>query len=260
MKNELLAHKEQFEQLYSKRGMVSSWSSNSPKMYIELGYGKRNREIIKRVPQSFNILDAGCGVGDLISPLTEKAHQFVTGIDISENNIDCSEKNCSDILNVEFYCCSLEYICLPDNYFDTVIMADVIEHVYDPIASMKEIHRVMKHNGTLILTTPNKYMDIFWNVLDYPVVRSLEHIKKTQTIKATDRLFGKKELIDLLTNNGFTIKEHKLIEFYPRLLIFNKIMDSSHGRLDKATMSFCSLIETLKIFNYRQIIVAGKDA
>lgn len=43
----------------------------------------------------------------------------------------------------------------PDNYFDTVIGGEVIEHAPDMTPFLKEIHRVLKPNGTLCLSTPN---------------------------------------------------------------------------------------------------------
>lgn len=44
----------------------------------------------------------------------------------------------------------------PDNEFDLVIFAEIIEHLLnDPCKVLREINRVLKPNGTLILTTPN---------------------------------------------------------------------------------------------------------
>lgn len=38
---------------------------------------------------------------------------------------------------------------------DTAAMVDVIEHIVDPIGALREIHRVLKPNGRLIVHTPN---------------------------------------------------------------------------------------------------------
>ena len=42
-----------------------------------------------------------------------------------------------------------------DNYFDLVEASHVLEHVEDPFKVMKELHRIMKHNGTLIIRVPH---------------------------------------------------------------------------------------------------------
>lgn len=44
----------------------------------------------------------------------------------------------------------------PDNFFDVVLFCEVIEHLLiDPIHAIREIKRVLKENGILILSTPN---------------------------------------------------------------------------------------------------------
>ena len=44
----------------------------------------------------------------------------------------------------------------PDNYFDYVTMLAVIEHISDPGALLRDIHRVLKPGGRLVLTTPKR--------------------------------------------------------------------------------------------------------
>ena len=55
---------------------------------------------------------------------------------------------------------TLEQARFPDHSFDYVHMGDLIEHVTDPRALIKETHRILKPNGSLIIVTPN--MDCFW--------------------------------------------------------------------------------------------------
>jgi SAM-dependent methyltransferase len=43
---------------------------------------------------------------------------------------------------------------LPDRAFDAVACISVLEHIADPIKAVTSIHRVLKHGGTSILTTP----------------------------------------------------------------------------------------------------------
>lgn len=44
---------------------------------------------------------------------------------------------------------------LKKNLFDCVVFTDVLEHLHDPLAGLKEIHRVLKPGGVLVLTTNN---------------------------------------------------------------------------------------------------------
>jgi SAM-dependent methyltransferase len=44
----------------------------------------------------------------------------------------------------------------PDDSFDVVLFCEMIEHMLmDPLATLRQIHRVLKPNGVLVLTTPN---------------------------------------------------------------------------------------------------------
>lgn len=50
-------------------------------------------------------------------------------------------------------CCDLHDIRWESNYFDTIIATEVLEHLYDPQKAINEIYRIMKEDGTCILTT-----------------------------------------------------------------------------------------------------------
>lgn len=59
---------------------------------------------------------------------------------------------------------------IPDNQFDFAVSFQVIEHIEDDVTFLKEIYRVLKPGGKLILTTPNKKMSLTrnpWHVREY---------------------------------------------------------------------------------------------
>jgi len=61
--------------------------------------------------------------------------------------LDISNKNHPDIV------CDLHKIEWQDNYFDTIIATEVLEHLYDPRQALDEILRIMKPGGKLFITT-----------------------------------------------------------------------------------------------------------
>ncbi len=100
------------------------------------------------------VLDVGCGEGYGSVLLAQKAASLV-GVDISEEAVAHAAAKYS-LENVEFRSMPAERLSLPDGSFDILVCLEVIEHARDYIAAMEELRRVLKAEGTLILSTPNK--------------------------------------------------------------------------------------------------------
>ncbi|MDT7889012.1 MAG: methyltransferase domain-containing protein [Desulfurococcales archaeon] len=48
-----------------------------------------------------------------------------------------------------------EPLPFPNNYFDVVVMVEVVEHLYDPDYAISEVRRVLKPGGFIVISTPN---------------------------------------------------------------------------------------------------------
>lgn len=91
------------------------------------------------------ILDIGCSMGNFVACALEK----IQGVDIDSDALKiCKKRN----LKAEETDISTG-ITYPDNTFNGVFCSHVIEHLEDPLNLVKEIHRILKENGLLILIT-----------------------------------------------------------------------------------------------------------
>ncbi|MDP3996370.1 MAG: methyltransferase domain-containing protein [bacterium] len=105
------------------------------------------------------ILDFGCGSGILVEELSSEGYKAF-GVDVSREAIRFG--NSEGIKNIKVM--ASDKIDFPDNVFDVVTALDVLEHLENEKLSMKEIERVLKPGGVLIVMVP-AYM-FLWGVQD----------------------------------------------------------------------------------------------
>lgn len=95
-----------------------------------------------------HILDIGTGSGYIAYEISKNCKSLVS-VDVTDERL---EKK-----GYEFIKISDEHLPLEENIFDIVISNQVIEHVQNQNLHISEIYRVLKKEGLLYLSTPNKY-------------------------------------------------------------------------------------------------------
>jgi SAM-dependent methyltransferase len=105
----------------------------------------------------------------------------------------------------------------PDNYFDAVILSEVIEHLnFNPLPVLQEINRILKKDGILYVTTPNqvnlinRIKIILGRSIRNSISDSVTQLDQTRhTICGIHwREYTLEELIQLLEITGFTLKTY----------------------------------------------------
>lgn len=116
---------------------------------------QRYRAVSKFISNKI-VLDAACGDGYGSNILSETAAQ-VTGFDISPDAI-CLARMKYKASNLKYEVASIESLPVEDNSVDVIISFETIEHVPEEIQEkfLKEIKRVLKKDGVLIISTPDK--------------------------------------------------------------------------------------------------------
>ena len=102
--------------------------------------------------KTHDILDVGCGEGDVSVALHELTGSRVVGLDISEVVVDHVRKRGLEAHRVAI---GDEPLPFSDETFDLVYMAEVLEHLHHPDRALTEISRVLRANGHVLITTPN---------------------------------------------------------------------------------------------------------
>jgi 2-polyprenyl-3-methyl-5-hydroxy-6-metoxy-1,4-benzoquinol methylase len=163
----------------------------------------RNEVIGSLITESGKMLDIGAGEGKLLRAHTHRFRSLY-GIDISSKRIQHLQKDPAfkqvklSVQNVE------EGTHFRSNFFDTVTLSAVLEHVFDPHAALDEIYRILRPGGELILEVPN----IGWL---YPRISlAFGHFPITSTDPGFDgghlHYFEIHNLTRLLKHHGFAIE------------------------------------------------------
>jgi len=107
-----------------------------------------------KIPAEASILECGCGVG-FSSYLLAKEGFKVTGIDISPLFISEAKKGYGKQQDLRFLVEDVNNMSFIDRSFDSVCSIAFLEHIVDLKATLKEMCRILKKDGLLIIFMPN---------------------------------------------------------------------------------------------------------
>ena len=192
-------------------------SLNSMERYYQQRKMKFLYDLIKSVITEKNqiknkVLDIGVGEGLFLNIIKNHNKNIVTvGLDIAKEHCRrIRKRHCS-------VCGDAENLPFKDDSFDIVFLFDVIEHLFD-VKVLDEINRVLKDNGVLLLTTPNKYGVYEYKELVYfplhlrDIFNSLRG-KPRSYFPYHVKLYSKREIMKALEERGFFIENIKILGF-----------------------------------------------
>lgn len=140
--------------------LAATWSEK----YAKPSFRNRARELLSLLPQDALAgqawLDAGCGTGNLSRMLAE-CNCRVTGVDASQEMIRETQRPKDwepSGTPPEFQAIgSVESLPFPAASFDGVLCSSVVEYVPSPELAIREFHRVLRKDGLLLLSVPNRH-------------------------------------------------------------------------------------------------------
>lgn len=170
-----------------KRWLYQSSQSN-------LVYKLLSKPIIKQTAiyptfkQNGKILYIGCGNGAFLSFMKSIGWQTY-GVEISSKAVEIARNNGHEVLEGV-----LNHANYPSDFFDSITLNNVLEHIAEPTELLKEIYRILKPGGEIIVCVPNfaahssRLFKQYWSGLLVP-----EHLQH----------FNQKSLEKALKDNGF---------------------------------------------------------
>jgi len=103
---------------------------------------------------SLRILDVGCGSGRAVTRFLGSGADRVLGIDLFEPNIAYAKRN-FERDGLRFECRSAASLADTAESFDVIVLADILEHLSEPLPVLRECRRLLAAGGLLLVTVPN---------------------------------------------------------------------------------------------------------
>ncbi|HOL48129.1 MAG TPA: class I SAM-dependent methyltransferase [bacterium] len=223
------------------------------------------RSVQKKV---YQICDIGCEIGHDVFKIYDifknKYSLFFTGIDINEKAIEIanarSNFNDRNPIKFVFYCFDIEKGLPIQNYYDIIIITELIEHLKEPEKIFNEIIRILSDDGIVILSTPNteNMSLLLLKKIGLKKIFNFDDYKQFHSQVGYDHisLFNEKELKRIIDKYNLKIIEKKRITFFygNKLLDENPILFAFYLILD----NIFDKIKILNSFSYSNFYVIKK--
>ncbi|MBC7881670.1 MAG: methyltransferase domain-containing protein [Anaerolineae bacterium] len=130
---------------------------------------------LDQLPAGTTVLDVGCGIGGSSRILAREYGFAVTGITISPEQVKRAQQLTPEDLNAQFRVDDAMALSFPDASFDVVWSVEAGPHMPDKAIFARELMRVLKPGGVLVLADWNQRDDrqIPLNFWEKPVMRQL---------------------------------------------------------------------------------------
>lgn len=149
---------------------------------------------IEKFIKGGKLLDVGASTGFFIQEVAKRKKWQVTGIEYAKNAVnEAKEKYGIDILWGDVFSRKL-----PNNYFDVITMHSVLEHIPDPMKTIREVNKKLKKGGYFVFNVPNI------NSVEYMIFQLL-HKPFPGFIYEHLYYYNPKTITEMLTKNNFTI-------------------------------------------------------
>lgn len=110
------------------------------------------KEVASHLNEKANVLEAAPGPGYLSIELAKMGNYSVTGIDMSADFVEIGKTNAKrENVNVTFVRGNVSSMPFEENVFDFVVCSAAFKNFKDPVAALKEMHRVLKKGGIALI-------------------------------------------------------------------------------------------------------------
>lgn len=185
--------------------------------------------------RELNILDIGCGTGQLTKLVGMQKDTKILAIDIDDESLEIAKNSTVGMSNIIFAKGSVEEF-VSDEKYDVVLLTQVLDHITDPASLIQKTRGMLKDNGQIIVGISNGYgiyefsKDVFPKLrkkmlLNSKRVKMLKQLPFTCNHKSPHiHKYSLSKLKNMLNDCGFEVNKLKKMTFvlpaFPISLLF----------------------------------------
>jgi O-antigen biosynthesis protein len=233
--------------------MIEAWSPDRRK---PAGYFEHHRPDVRAlIPETaVNILDIGCGSGRLGAALRSSRTCRVTGIEPSFRAAARARRvldavHCRSIVDVPAS-------HFPPESFDCIVLADVLEHLRDPLETLKKCAGWLSSVGTVVVSVPNgRNVEVIESLADGNWTYEAAGLLDEDHVRTLTR----RELEKLFFRAGFSVSETRMVYCQG----IEKVRSRPHSgtlELQKLHIKGLSQEEAEEFYAYQILMRANKAA
>jgi 2-polyprenyl-3-methyl-5-hydroxy-6-metoxy-1,4-benzoquinol methylase len=177
---------------------------------VTMYYRHPRPEMLRFIPKAAQrVLELGCAEGAFAAAVKDHTGAEVWGIEL---DVQAAERAATVIDRGLVGDANQRIAELPDNYFDAIVCNDVLEHLVDPLATLKQLRYKLAPEGVVVASIPNiRYLPALSKVVfrrDFPQddfgIFDRTHL----------RFFTRKSIVRMFKKAGFTIHRIKGINVW----------------------------------------------
>ncbi len=208
----------------SQLGLENKKNKYNVVMDVNIEDNSSHAKIVKHVNENSTVLDLGCSNGLIGEYLKKYKKCEVFGCDIQSDSLKIAkERKCYEqLLNVDLNTATDLGSAIKKEYFDFIILGDVLEHLINPENVINLAGKYLKPTGKIIVCIPNiAHSNIILNLMDdkfnYSDIGILDNTHF--------RFYTKNSFIDFINNVNKNSKNYDYICNYIDNVIVNDISD-----------------------------------
>ncbi len=195
----------------------------------DMAFKKRVRTVFEWIdPQDDDLIfDMGCGRGYYLNMFRYVSRCKLVGGELDEEIIGKARRNVGHLPDITLTQLNIYRLPFADNSFDAVVLSEVLEHIDDDQRGLRELFRVLKPGGVLVITVPHANYPFWWDpinkTLETLTGRHIQHGPLAGIWANHVRLYTRQHLRAAAQSAGFAVEAERSFTHYSFPFIHNLV-------------------------------------